>query len=125
MFKVNKDNYLIEGTDDYNTYQEALTWLGNQEDSDHYTWLIGEEDMELIRMLDEDYKLHAKSKLEIERHKLEKYLAETDYVITKINEAIALDEDVDALKVKYSEILTNRKSARARINEIESEIEAL
>ena len=125
MFKVNKDNYLIEGTDGYNTYQEALTWLKNQEDSDHYTWLIGEEDMELVRMPDEDYKLHFKSKLEIEKHKLEKYLAETDYVVTKINEAIALEEDAEALKVKYSEILTNRKSARARINEIESEIEAL
>ena len=125
MFKVNKDNYLIEGTDDYNTYQEALVWLENQEDSDHYTWLIGEEDMELTRMLDEDYKLHTKSKLEIERRKLEKYLVETDYVVTKINEAIALDEDVDALKAKYSETLANRKLARARINEIESEIEAL
>lgn len=125
MFKVNKDNYLIEGTDDYNTYQEALTWLENQEDSDHYTWLIGEEDMELVRMLDEDYKLHTKSKLEIERRKLEKYLVETDYVVTKINEAIALDEDVDALKTKYSETLASRKLARARINEIESEMEAL
>lgn len=69
--------------------------------------------------------LQAKSKLEIEKYKLEKYLAETDYVVTKINEAIALDEDIYALKVKYSETLTNRKSVRARINEIESEIEAL
>ena len=76
-------------------------------------------------MPDEDYKLHAKSKLEIEKRKLAKYLAETDYVVTKINEAIALDEDVDTLKAKYSETLAERKSARARINEIESEIGVL
>lgn len=119
MFKIVGENYLIEGTEEYTTYQEAIKWLNEQADSDHYTWLIDNDSMELVRMSDEDYEIHTKSKLEFESRKLEKYLAETDYVVTKINEATVLDEDVDTLKTKYADILANRKAARARINEIE------
>lgn len=119
MFKIVGEDYLTEGTEEYTTYQEAVKWLSEQADSDHYTWLIDNNSMELVRMSDEDYEIHTKSKLEFESRKLEKYLAETDYVITKINEATVLDEDVDTLKTKYADILANRKAARARINEIE------
>lgn len=48
------------------------------------------------------------------------YLNDTDYVITKLNEAKIEDEELfNSLKEKYAEILVKRKEARAKINELE------
>ena len=50
------------------------------------------------------------------------YLNDTDYVITKLNEAKIEDEKLfNSLKEKYAEILTKRKEARAKINELEAQ----
>ena len=50
------------------------------------------------------------------------YLNDTDYVITKLNEAKIEDEELfNSLKEKYAEILTKRKEARAKINELEAQ----
>lgn len=58
---------------------------------------------------------------EWEIKKLKRYLSDTDYVITKLNEAKIEDEDLfNSLKTKYADILTKRKEARARINELEN-----
>lgn len=52
---------------------------------------------------------------------LKQYLADTDYVITKLNEAKLEDEEeFNALKEQYADILTKRKDTRAKINELES-----
>lgn len=52
----------------------------------------------------------------------QQYLNDTDYVITKLNEAKIEDEDLfNSLKEKYAEILTKRKEARAKINELEAQ----
>lgn len=57
---------------------------------------------------------------EWEIKKLKRYLNDTDYVITKLNEAkIEDDELFNSLKTEYSDILTKRKEARNRINELE------
>ena len=48
------------------------------------------------------------------------YLNDTDYVITKLNEAKLEDENLfNSLKEKYAEVLIKRKEARAKINELE------
>ena len=48
------------------------------------------------------------------------YLAQTDYAISKLNEAKLEDETLfNSLKEEYAEILTKRKEARAKINELE------
>lgn len=58
---------------------------------------------------------------EQEINELKRYLSDTDYVITKLNEAkIEDDELFNSLKTKYSDILTKRKEARVRINELEN-----
>ena len=58
---------------------------------------------------------------EWEIKKLKRYLNDTDYVITKLNEAkIEDDELFNSLKTEYSKILAKRKEARARINELEN-----
>ena len=58
---------------------------------------------------------------EWEIKKLKRYLSDTDYIITKLNEAKIEDENIfNSLKTEYSDILTKRKEARARINELEN-----
>lgn len=58
---------------------------------------------------------------EWEIKKLKRYLSDTDYVITKLNEAKIEDEELfNSLKTEYSDILAKRKEARARINELEN-----
>ena len=58
---------------------------------------------------------------EWEIKKLKRYLTDTDYVITKLNEAkIEDDELFNSLKTEYSDILAKRKEARVRINELEN-----
>ena len=58
---------------------------------------------------------------EWEIKKLKRYLNDTDYVITKLNEAKIENEELfNSLKTEYSDILTKRKEARARINELEN-----
>ena len=52
---------------------------------------------------------------------LKQYLADTDYVITKLNEAKLEDEEeFNSLKLQYANILEQRKETRAKINELES-----
>ena len=58
---------------------------------------------------------------EWEIKKLKRYLNDTDYVITKLNEAKIEDEELfNSLKTEYSDILAKRKEARVRINELEN-----
>lgn len=45
------------------------------------------------------------------------YLASTDWVVTKINEAQVLGESVAELLSKYDEVLQKRKDARISINQ--------
>lgn len=56
----------------------------------------------------------------------EQYLADTDYIITKLNEA-KLEDDIEfeTLKAQYSEQLTKRKEVRSKINELQQEIALL
>ena len=57
-----------------------------------------------------------------EINEYQQYLNDTDYVITKLNEAKIEDEVLfNSLKEKYAEVLTKRKEARAKINELEAQ----
>ena len=57
-----------------------------------------------------------------EINEYQQYLNDTDYVITKLNEAKIEDEKLfNSLKEKYAEILIKRKEARAKINELEAQ----
>ena len=65
----------------------------------------------------QEYKNYIKDNLICE---YKQYLNDTDYVITKLNEAKIEDEDLfNSLKEKYAEVLTKRKEMRAKINELE------
>jgi len=70
-------------------------------------------DFEDLIVLIEDYSAQVEqNNINLEARK---YLLETDYVITKISEAIILDKDVSALKIKYAEILSKRDTVRGKI----------
>ena len=65
----------------------------------------------------QEYKDYIKDNLICE---YKQYLNDTDYVITKLNEAKIEDGDLfNSLKEEYAEILIKRKEARAKINELE------
>ena len=49
------------------------------------------------------------------------YLSSTDYVISKLNELKLEDEaQFEKAKIEYKDILTKRKEARAKINQLEA-----
>jgi len=52
---------------------------------------------------------------------LKRNLSETDYVAAKLAEAVAKGVGVADLLTEYAEVLENRESWRARINELEGE----
>ena len=73
------------------------------------------DDLEVINS--QEYKDMLK---ENEIDSLKQYLSETDYIITKLNEAKIEDEELfNSLKTEYSDILAKRKEARAKINELQ------
>ena len=53
------------------------------------------------------------------------YLRATDYIITKLSEAVANGEDTSELKIKYAEQLATRKEYRASIDENEALLKPL
>ena len=78
--------------------------------------LVKVDDVEVINS--QEYKDMLK---ENEIDSLKQYLSETDYIITKLNEAKIEDEELfNQLKIEYSDILMKRKEARTRINELEN-----
>lgn len=85
-------------------------------------WAI--KDNKLVKVDDIELQATEEYKQEIKNNEiadLKNYLDNTDYVIAKLNEAKIEDEELfEELKVKYAEILTKRKQARARINELEN-----
>ena len=80
-------------------------------------------DGKIIEVADEEVQAseeYQKNIKEIEVSELKNYLAETDYIITKLNEAKIEDDALfEELKTKYADVITKRKEARERINELE------
>ena len=52
-------------------------------------------------------------------------LSETDYVITKIAEAQAVGDDIGEMLNKYSEVISNRRLIRTKINDLEAKLKEL
>ena len=80
-------------------------------------------DGKIIEVADEEVQASEEYKSlqkEIEITELKNYLAETDYIITELNEAKIEDDALfEELKIKYADELQKRKEARERINELE------
>ena len=92
------------------------------EDPDHYRVVRGTEEEGLYWSVEEipqptetERKIQA---AETEIAQLKAKLNETDYVVAKIAEGVSTKED-------YAEVLEDRQEWRARINELEAEIQIL
>lgn len=80
-----------------------------------------EDDEEVMKT--NEYKMQNANE-QIEEYK--RYLVNTDYIITKLNEArLEDDAEFEAMKAQYSEQLSKRKEARSKINELQQEIASL
>lgn len=83
-------------------------------------------DGKIIEVADEEVQASEKYKSfqkEIEITNLKNYLSETDYIITKLNEAKIEDDALfEELKTKYADVIVKRKEARERINALEQEL---
>lgn len=56
----------------------------------------------------------------------QKYLSDTDYVVSKLNELKLEDEEeYETEKEKYADILLARKGARKQINELQAQLDEL
>ena len=83
-------------------------------------------DGKIIEVADEEIQAseeYQKNIKEIEVSELKNYLAETDYIITKLNEAKVEDDALfEELKIKYADVIAKRKEARERINTLEQDL---
>ena len=83
-------------------------------------------DGKIIEVADEEVQAseeYQKNIKEIEVSELKNYLSETDYIITKLNEAKIEDDALfEELKTKYSDVIAKRKEARGRIKTLEQEL---
>ena len=86
-------------------------------------------DGKLLLEDDEEVMATNEYKIQIANEQIEKYqqyLTDTDYIITKLNEArLEDDTEFNTMKAQYSEQLTKRKEARSKINELQQEIASL
>jgi sulfur relay (sulfurtransferase) DsrF/TusC family protein len=79
-----------------------------------------------LQLLPDETPEYIKMKKHNEICESQQYLSDTDYVITKLNELRLEDDDeYEEAKAKYANVLTERKAARKRINDIEEELKAL
>ena len=89
---------------------------------ENYIQITEEEFNELTKPkeLTAEQKLKQENLAEIAKYK--KYLADTDYIVLKIAEALANNdaESVSALKSEYAEELGKRNRARILINSLEN-----
>ena len=118
--KQSTDSGVIDVTDD--EYQKTLCAPYG------FYWAVNNGKLELL----EDTEITSSSVYKIEQYNneisdLKEYLTNTDFIVSKINEASVIDdeEEVANLKTKYADDLAKRKEARARINELEALIASL
>lgn len=76
-------------------------------------YVVGEEPQELLDALSKEQEAQD---LQSKLNEAKAYLANTDYIVTKIAEAQALNKDVASLLTIYEDQLLKREEARTFIN---------
>lgn len=92
-----------------------------------YIWKVENGVPVIVEDTDEDEKRELKRmNLNNQLCDFQQYLTDTDYIITKLNEAkLEDDAEFEVMKAQYSEQLSKRKEARSKINELQQEIASL
>ncbi len=102
--------YDIETDVEPQAYQHTLV----ERDGKYFIEENTETPQEYLDILERERKI-------VEIQNLKQYLAQTDFVVIKMQEAFIFDNNdlLEELKVKYADVLVARQQARARINELE------
>ena len=112
--QIEKDRDFIELT--FEEWQEKLSTCAYGNKKIYKGGEIIEVEDERIRC-SKEYK-ELQTLIEIQQCK--EYLASTDYVVSKLNELKLDDEAIyQEERIKYQDVLTKRKEARAKINTLE------
>lgn len=111
---IKEDSPYIEVEDD----EERKTYVVKT----GYAWAVVNGKLAIVDDLNaQNSKTYKQMMKENQLAELKQYLTDTDYVITKLNEAKLEDEEeFNTLKEQYADILAKRKETRVRINELES-----
>lgn len=89
-----------------------------------YLWAVVDGKLKVVEDTDPEVEKERKE-MELRNRicDLKQYLNDTDYIISKLNEAKLLDEsEFEELKSQYSSQLEKRKETRAQINLLESQL---
>lgn len=122
VFSIANYEYTLRENQDYEITEEEFNNYLNKL-SNFYDVVVKVVDNKVIftytkNEISEGYFLN-----QIDLYKQE--LLATDYIVTKIAEAQALGEDTTELLNRYSDILSNRKLIRTKINELEEQIKGV
>lgn len=118
--KQSTDSEVIDVTEE--EYQKTLCAPNG------FYWAVNNGKLELLEdTAVTSSNVYKNEQYNIEISDLKEYLTNTDFIVSKINEASVIDdtEEVANLKEKYADDLVKRKEARARINELEALIVSL
>ena len=114
MFWSKKDDYYVQCTEKYDdTFKEMNDNLFEEGYNGCFflkEYMTTPEYLAKKKAYDEENEVQS----------LKEYLMKTDYVVSKLNE-LRLEDDIEYQEalVKYKDVLTKRKEARAKINELE------
>ena len=117
IFSYNDDSLTEAYMED--DFKPSFGFTKVRKDSDGKYYLYNSEiTKELYIQKDTSYEDKLMNEIDDYKHKL----TETDYVVVKIAESQAFGEDTSSLLEEYSEVLTNRKEYRKKINELQEEL---
>lgn len=96
----------------------------SEEEAKNYDELTEEQFIEAKKRPEKTNEQKAQAEKTRQINACKKYLQDTDYVVLKISEALAENnnEEVESIKSAYASELLQRKQARERINLLEAEV---
>ena len=109
------ENWKIKKTDLNETLAKEQEKVANWCNENQQYQINDDEEYIFVEKIPEP---SAEELIEKEIAQLKQYLADTDYVSSKLVEALD-DSELQDLKEKYADTLQGRRKARARINELE------
>ena len=102
-------------------YKEGISYPISEE-KNIYKWLETHKEYAVHIVVGDHITIRKNEDLSYLANEYKEYLTSTDYVVTKISEAIALGDNdlVEELKIHYTEVLAKRAEARLKIREYEN-----
>lgn len=121
-----KKSYWLKNAYMQSSIQADESWIEMSDDLFQQDLSLGDFYLKTFLANPDDCYLtyHKLYNLQQQQMQLQKYLNDTDYIITKLNELklTETEEDFNQIKKQYSETLTKRSESRKQLSSIEEEI---